>query len=79
MKNNRQKELEKFVDSAAEQQLGIELGADQRRFLRLIKERGVCVKMSKRAKRNKGFQELVGLLADMHKKGIIPVFQTIEI
>jgi len=69
------KTTEEFVSSIAEQTLGIQLDETQRKFLRLIKEGGVCVNMTKEARNNKRFQELVDLLFKMGKDGTIPVFK----
>ena len=72
------KKEEKFLNLVLEQQhFFIDLSEEQKEFLKLVK-RGVCVHMTKKARKSKKFQELANLLSDMHKKGLIPSFQIVE-
>lgn len=70
--------FQEFVNLLAKKHSGINLDETQERFLRLIKERGVCVNMTKEEKNNPEYQELVNILAKMHKDGIIPGFQVVD-
>ncbi|MBI3631468.1 MAG: hypothetical protein HY219_01200 [Candidatus Staskawiczbacteria bacterium] len=80
---NDKKKQEEFVNSyisfLEEQNSTKSLDETQKNFLRLIKERGVCVHMTEEAKKSKEFQELTNLLAEMHKRGSIPNFQVVEV
>ncbi len=73
------KKQEEFVRLVPEQQLGIKMNRKQRKFLRLVKKQGVCVNITEESRSNKEFQKLVGLLSDMHKSGVIPSFQIVEV
>ena len=78
MENNQEK-VEELTRLMMERSFGACLDEKQKRFLDLIRERGVCVNVTKEAKENKDFQELISSLSHMHKKGIIPSFQIIEV
>lgn len=78
MQKSNQEKLEEIVRTFAEHQSGVHLDETQKRFLGLVKERGVCIQMTEEGKKDAGFQELTSLLSDMHKNGIIPSFQVVE-
>lgn len=76
---DNQKKLEEIVRAFAENQSGVHLDESQKKFLSLVKEQGICVQVTKKGKKDKDFQELTNLLSDMHKNGIIPSFQIVEV
>ena len=71
------KTLGEFAKFLVGQRLG--LNENEQKFLDLTREYGVRVNMTEEGKKDKGFQELVSLLAELYQKGSIPRFEVVEV
>jgi len=55
-----------------------QLEDEQKRFLELIHERGVCITVPREKKNSPQVKELLNALSDLRKKGFIPSLEITE-